>query len=227
MKAPRWVALCALGLMFASIGASAGVLDALSREQQRKVEAGESVVESHKVAGSAFPATTVYHLVNASPEEAMAVITDYGDQASYLKACCGLLKSEVVDPAVSGDKRVQRVRYELEVPIFSNETYELHEKMKKDPDGTYRITWQKVSVGGHSDDITGHAVFEPHNGKTILRYFNFTRVSTFGAGLFAGQAVERAVKTVDAMAQHIEKERGEGGPRFQADLARVRAALGE
>ena len=156
----------------------------------------------------------------------MAVFTDFSEQASYLKDCCGVLRSQILDLAVGGDPRVQRVLFELAVPIVSNERYELREELSKGADGSYRVVWGKISSGGHSDAIFGRALFEPHDGETVFSYYNFTRISTLGAGVFADESVARARTTVGVMAQHMEEESKSGGARFQADLARLRAVLG-
>jgi hypothetical protein len=218
--------VAALGLTLASSVASASVLDSLSVGDRLRLDAGQTVVKTERLAGSSWPAVTVYQLVNATPEAAMAIFTDFDEQASYLNDCCGLLRSRVLDPAVGGDRRVQRVQFEIEVPVFSNERYELREELSKGDDGSYRVVWGKVSAGGHSDAIFGRAVFEPRGGKTLFAYYNFTRINGFGASLFGDASVTRTVQTVNAMARHMEQESAGGGPEFQADLARLRAALG-
>jgi hypothetical protein len=213
--------------MFASRTASAGAIDSLSLAERLRLDAGGSVVHTEDIAGSSWPATTVYRLVDTTPEVAAAVFTDFGEQTSYLKDCCGLLRSQVLDSAVGGDRRVQRVLYELEVPIFSNERYELREEVSKGEGGSYRVVWGKISPGGHSDAIFGRALFEPYDGKTLFSYYNFTRMTEFGSGVFAGESVARTDKTVGEMARHIEQESASGGSRFAADLSRLRAAVGD
>ena len=116
--------------------------------------------------------------------------------------------------------------YELEVPIVANERYELREEISKGASGSYRVVWGKVSSGGRSDAIFGRATFEPRDGKTLFTYYNYTKINAFGAGAFADASVARARATVSAMARHMEQESAGGGGRFQADLARLRAALG-
>jgi hypothetical protein len=218
--------MSALGVMVASQSASARALAQLSGEELAQIDRGVPIVKSQDMPGSSWPAVTVYQIVNTTPEEAMAVFTDYGEQASYLKGCCGVLDSRVLDAAVGGDKRVQRVLYELQVPVVANERYELREEMSKSPYGSYRVVWRKVSLGGHSQDIVGQATFEPRGGKTLFSYNNFTRINELGAGFFANQSVERARQTVAAMARHMEEEQASGGVGFQRDLFRLRAALG-
>lgn len=225
MKAPRRVMMSALGVMVASQSASARVVDQLSAAEIAQLDRGVPVVKTQDMPDSSWPAVTVYQLVNTTPEEAMAVFTDFGEQASYLRACCGVLQSRVIDTAVGGNRRVQRVLYELEVPVVSNERYELREELSKGPGGSYSVSWRKVSTGGHSDDIVGRATFEPRGEKTVFSYYNFTKISEFGAGFFANQSVERAQRTVVEMARHMEKEQASGGVDFQRDLFRLRAAL--
>lgn len=220
------VALSALGLMFASKSASAGAIDQLSEVDRLQLAAGMTIVKTRDMPGSSWPAVSVYQLVKTTPEVAMADFTDYSLQASYLKECCGLLMSSVLDSAVGGDRRVQRVLYELEVPIVSNERYELREEMSREDD-SYRVVWGKVSTGGHSEGIFGRAMFEPYNGKTLFYYYNFTKITTMGAGLFSGESVKRTQRTVTAMAKHMEQQATSGGPRLRENLERVRTALGE
>ncbi len=226
MKAFHRIALTALGLMLAPQPASASVLDDLTSAERLLVDGGTPLVKSRDVSGSSWPSVFVYQIVNTTPEKAMAVFTDYGQQASYLKACCNVLVSRVLDPAVDGDLTAQRVLYEIQVPIVSNERYELREEMSRGEDGSYRVVWAKVSTGGHSDAIVGRAVFEPYKGKTLFFYYNYTKMTMAGAGLFAGESVKRTQETVTAMARHMEQESAAGGARLEANVARVRAALG-
>lgn len=226
MKALRCAAVVALASMLAPAIASAGTIDSLPAADRLQILAGVAVVHTQDLAGSSWPGVTVYQLVNAAPEAAMAIFTDYDEQASYLKDCCGDLQSRVLDRAVGGDPRVQRVLYEIEVPVVSNERYELREEMSREAGGSYRVTWRKVSAGGHTDAIVGYALFEPHDGKTVFTYNSTTWITAFGAGVFADASVTRTQETATTIARHIEQESAGGGAGFQADLARLRAALG-
>jgi hypothetical protein len=226
VKAFHRIALSALGLMLAPQAASASVLDELTPAERLLVDGGTPLVKSRDVAGSSWPSVFVYQTVNSTPEEAMAVFTDYGQQSSYLKSCCGVVVSRVLDPAVDGDLREQRVLYEIQVPVVSNERYELREGMSRGEDRSYRVVWAKVSTGGRSDAIVGRAVFEPYEGKTLFFYYNYTKITAAGAGLFAGESVKRTRETVTTMARRMEQESAAGGARLEANVARVRAALG-
>lgn len=220
------VVLSALGLMFASRSASAAIIDELSELERVQLATGASIVKTRDIPGSSWPAVSVYQLVNTTPEVAMADFTDYNLQSTYLKECCGLITSTVLDSAVGGDRRVQRVLYEIEVPVVSNERYELREEMSREG-RSYRVVWGKVSEGGRSESIFGRAMFEPHNGKTLFYYYNFTKITTMGAGIFSGESVKRTQRTVVAMARHMEQQATSGGGRLRENLARVRAALGQ
>jgi hypothetical protein len=226
VNARHRIAVSALGLLLVSGAAFASAIDSLSVADRLLVESGSTVVRTQAMPGSSWPAVTVYQLINATPEAAIAVFTDYDAQASYLKDCCGVLQSRVVNAAVGGDPRVQRVLFELEVPVVSNERYELREEISRGADGSYRVVWGKVSSGGHSDAIFGRALFEPYAGRTLFTYYNYTKITGFGAGAFADASVTKTRTTVNAIARHIEQESASGGARFQANLARLRAAVG-
>ena len=105
MKAFHRIALSALGLMFASRSASAAVIDQISTADRVQLAAGVVIVKMRDMPGSSWPAVSVYQIVNTTPEVAMADFTDYNLQASYLRECCGVLVSSVLDSAVGGDRR--------------------------------------------------------------------------------------------------------------------------
>ena len=226
MKAPIAAALTALAVTLLAMGAFADVFSKLSSDSQAKLGRGEMVVRTQDMSGSNWPAVTLYQLVDATPEEAVAVFTDYASQAGYLGDCCGVVRAVVNDPAVGGDPRVQRVLYEIKVPVFANDQYELVETLSQGEGGTYSVSWRKVGNAGRTDNIIGRAYFEPHGNGTLFLYDNFIKMTAFGSGLFAGQALEKTKTTVDAMARRMEQLHERGGPDLQANLARLRAALG-
>ncbi|APR83698.1 Hypothetical protein A7982_09047 [Minicystis rosea] len=220
-------ALAAAAVSLAAPSALANLYDRLPARSRAALDRGAQVVRTQEMEGSKWPAVTVYQLVAVPPEVAMAVFTDFGGQAAYLKDCCGLLQSIVKDPAVDGDPRVQRVFYEIAVPVFSNEQYELLETLAKNTDGSYSVTWRKIGTGGHSDDIVGQAIFEPQGDGTLLYYNNFVKMNAVGAGLFAGRSVDATKTTIRAMARNMEERYAAGGRRLRDDLARLRAAFAQ
>jgi hypothetical protein len=219
-------AMAALTITLVARGALAGMFEQLPDDVRARLERGEQVVRTESKEGSAWPAVTVYQMVAASPEEAMAVFTDYGAQASYLGDCCGLLQSVVRDAAVGDDPRAQRVFYEVSVPVVGKDQYELVEVMSKGDDDSYGVSWRKVGGGGHSEAISGRAHFEPHHYKTLFYYHNFAKVNAFGAGLFSDWSVDKTKTTVDAMSKHMEQMHASGGAELEAEIARLHAALG-
>ena len=64
------------------------------------------------------------------------------------------------------------------------------------------------------------------NRRTLFYYRSFVKMTAFGSGLFAGQSVTRTAATVDAMAKHMERMRALYGDALDAEIARLRAALG-
>jgi hypothetical protein len=221
-----WVlTVVALAITLLASWALAGTFDQLSADDRARLDRGEQVVHTQSMAGSSWPAVTVYQVVAASPEEAAAVFTDFGDHAGYLHDCCGVVQSVVRDAAVGGDPRAQRVFYEISVPVVSNDQYELVEVLSKDGDA-YVVSWRKVGSGGHTESILGRARFEPHGDKTLFTYHNAVKMTAFGAGVFSGWAIDRAKTAVGAMGRHIEQVAASGGSALDAHLARLRAALG-
>jgi len=225
MKALAFALLTGLAVALAAPAAAAELFDKLPARVRAQRERGEQVVRTQEMGGSKWPAVTVYQLAAVPPEVAMAVFTDFAEQPSYLRACCGLVRAVVRDAAVGENPRVQRVFYELEVPIFSNERYELLETLSKGQDGSYSVTWKKIGEGGRSDDIVGRAYFEPRGNGTLFSYYNYVKMNAFGSGPLAGQSVDRTKRTIDAMTRHMEKRYAAGGRRLRADIARLRAAF--
>jgi len=218
-------ALAALSLAAAPVLA-ADLFDKLPVAVRAQLERGEQVVRTHDVPGSNWPAVTVYQLADVPPEVAAAVFTDFADQVSFLRACCGVRQSVLRDAAVAGDPRVVRVFYELSVPVFSNERYELLETISKGDDGSYSVIWKKIGESGHAEDIVGRVYFEPRGAGTLVSYYNLVKMNVFGSSLFAGQSVDRTRSTVNAFVRRMEQIQAHGGEKLEADLARLRAAVG-
>ena len=206
--------------------AAASGFDQLPVEVRVRLERGEQIVFTQAVAHSKWPAVNVYQVVAAPPEEAAAVFTDYGAEASYLRECCEMRRSEVRDPAVGGDKRVQRVYYEVAVPLFANERYELLETVSRSGE-SYMVEWRKVGTEGRSDEIVGRALFEPHpGGKTYMTYHNLTRMNATGAGLFKDQSTERTVKILRTITERAARMHAAAGDPLAPQLERLREAVG-
>ncbi len=211
--------------LFGMRGAAADSLRQLSEDSRARIARGEQVVYEQTVKGSHWPALTIYQVIRATPEEAAAVFTDYGGEAGYLESCCGIVKSVVTDPAVGGDPRARLVYYEQRVPALSNERYTLLEVMSRGADGSFAVTWRKFSGQTRAADIVGHASLEPFGTNTLLVYYNFTDMPTFGSGLFAGRYVARTERTLVAMRAHMEQLAAQGGAPLQSELSRLHRAF--
>jgi hypothetical protein len=226
MKALTFALLAGLAVALAAPLASAELFERLPATARAQLQRGEQVVRTQDMEESKWPAVTVYQLVSVPPEAAAAIFTNFAAQPGYLRECCGLVQAVVRDPAVGGDPRVQRVFYELEVPVFANERYELIETLSRGEGGSYSVTWKKVGGGGRSEDIVGRAYFEPHGNGTLFLYYNYVKMNAFGAGAFSGQSVDRTRTTVDAMVKHMQEVYAAGGRRLRDDIERLRGALG-
>jgi len=225
MKALAFAFFTGLAVALAAPASSAELFDTLSTRSRAQLERGEQVVRTQDMEGSKWPAVTVHQLVATPPDVAMAVFTDFAQQPSYLRECCGLVQVVVKDAAVAGNQRVLRVFYEVEVPVIANERYELLETLSKGEGGSYTVTWNKVGTGGRADDIVGQASFEPHGNGTLFSYHNYVKMNAFGSGAFARQSVDRTRSTIDAMVKHMQQEYAAGGRPLRNNIARLRAVL--
>lgn len=226
-KALVGAALAALAATSAGVALAANSFENLPAAARAQLQRGEQVVRTRDMPGSSWPAVTIYQLAGVPAEAAAAIFTDFGDQSGYLRDCCGLRQSVVRDAAVNGDARVQRVFYEISVPVFSNEKYELLETLSKNDDGSYTVTWKKIGSGGHSEDIVGRATFEPHGDGSLFTYHNFVKMNALGSGLFSGESVDKTKVTVNAMVRHMEQIYTQGGNRLRSNLQRLRNAVGD
>lgn len=226
MKALAFAILTGLAVALAAPVASADIFENLPARSRAQLERGEQVVRTQDMEGSKWPAVTIYQLVSVPPEIAVAVFTNFAAQPNYLRDCCGLIQAVIKDPAVGGNPRVQRVFYEIQVPIFANERYELLETLSKGEGGSYLVSWKKVGESGRADDIVGRATFEPHGNGTLFAYYNYVKMNAFGSGPLAGQSVDRTKSTVDAMVKHMQSEYTASGRRLRSEVARLRQALG-
>lgn len=155
-----------------------GVADAqqLSPDQRAILEGGGRVVLTEEIAGAVWPRITVLQFVVGSPEESAAVFMDYARHASFVPNVLVSRVSRVVDAATL------EVDYVLSVPILSDESYTVRNRMSSTPPGR-----------------AGDA--RTYRGGTLFTYRNLVVPDGRIAGL--GFIRLRAAKDVEATAQAI------------------------
>jgi hypothetical protein len=180
----------------------------LTAAQLGAVERGERVVITQNLAGSSWPAVTVYAYVEANPEKAVAVFTDYESHAAYIPDVKRSHIARVID-ATTVD-----VDYVLNVPLVRDEEYTVRDHISRDSAGLIRIDWNLVRASS-TKAITGHARFSPHRNSrtgrngTVIEYHNFVTPGSriAGIGFIRNRAVGQVEETVKAIARRIEAKR--------------------
>lgn len=215
-----------LGVGVAGIVATLGAQSpGLTIAQREAVDRGELVVTMQERAESHWPAVTVYVFIDATPEAAAAVFTDYQRHATYIPSVTRSHVSRVIDPATV------EVDYTLAVPIVSDEEYTVRDRITRDSAGRYRVDWTLVRASTTKGTV-GHALFASYTNArsgrvgTLLEYYNFVTPGSrlAGLGFIKNQSVGRVRETARAVARQVELERGNDA-LMQKRLARLHAAI--
>lgn len=209
-------------LVLGATGArAAGIYEGLTQDEKREVDAdrmAERIVETGSE--SPWPKSTLFLYLKATPEEAMAVFTDYDFQKSYISS----LKKSQISRRVNAT--TAEVDYILSVPIVSDEAYTIRNVMSAyDAGASYRLEWSLVRATT-TKASTGHTRFEAHGTGTILEYYNYVIPGRFGAGAMRGKALQQVRDTATAVRAQIEKEHNEQGELLARQLTTLRAAMG-
>jgi hypothetical protein len=195
-------------LIAGSHQASASALSELSASDQAKVQNGElvAVYTPSDVAGAPWPNCRIYKWVPATPEEAMAIFSDYQLQASYVP---GLTKSQIS----SHQGKTSNVDYTVTLPMgFGSESYTAIDTISSyDSASSYKVSWTVVPTKTIKESL-GDARFEAMDSAqghgTLLAYYSFVYPVRWGVNL--GWVVEKSKKTITenvaAIAKQIEKE---------------------
>lgn len=224
--------LCVILTGFLAAGSqrlpSQGALDQLSAAQREAIDRGAQVFVTRDVEGSPWPRAFVYQFVEATPEEAAAVFSDYSRHATYMP---GLKRSTIARVI---DRRTVEVEYVLRVPIVGDEQYTVRDRLSRDDtDGSYQVEWALVRASS-TKAATGSARFEPYRNHrrskdgTLIAYVNLaspgSRVA--GIGFIKNRALARVRETVASLVRRIEAERRAEPAVLAKQVETLRAALG-
>ncbi|MGA7216360.1 MAG: hypothetical protein WBX20_19325 [Terrimicrobiaceae bacterium] len=197
---------------------AASILSELTSSQKCQVEDGSQVVVTENIEGKPWPRTKVYRLINASPEQVMAVFFDYENAKSFVP---NVIKSEISNRISACTMDVD---YGLDVPIFPDEYYTVRNNLKMIDEGTYCIDW-KLLRSVLTKDSVGNIRVEPWADKAIICYQNLVTPASNIAILLRGKAIEQMKETTKALADQVEKEKSEDPPGLKRQVAALRAAL--
>ena len=197
----------------------------LNAAERLTIDGGRQVVREENIKNSAWPRVSIQQFVEATPEEAAAVFTDYERQSTYIPGVKKSVISRRVAPAVT------EVDYILSVPLFPDEDYTVRDSVSTYNGGaSYRVDWTKVRARS-TKDIVGSARFDPYRNLrtekdgTLITYVNFVAPGQFLAGPLKGRAVKQVKKTVIAVVKQIEVGRSSARALLASQIAALVTAL--
>jgi hypothetical protein len=173
---------------------------------------------------SPWPAVTIVTYVEATPEEAAAIFTDYPRHIEFIPSTRLSRVSRVHSPS---DVEVD---YVVALPIVSDEEYTVRDRLSRDSAG-YRVDWTLVRASSTKGTV-GHARFtpaiNPNTGRPATRfeYHNFVTPGSriAGMGFIRSRALREMEQTAAAFAKRFESERANRAA-MDARIAALRSAL--
>ena len=172
----------------------------LSAEEKIQLENGELVLHKRAIDSLPWPETTTYAIVEASPEEAFAVFTDFDAQEEYIPRVIESLGKP------GSQKWIKNLEIKAEVPWPVNKTSyttgNIFEKLNND---AFRVRWFFIEAE-HFHNTEGYAAFYPYKGKTLFIYQSLVEPQTaFLAQFFKGKVISENKQVVDAIRQRINQ----------------------
>lgn len=175
----------------------------LNPEQQKTLLSGGQVAISQKVIGSDWPNNVAYQWVQATPEEAAAVFTDYASQKTYVP--------KVLESRVSQMDSPDHVYVDYTIDtgfLGMKSTYTVENRVKFHPEKSeYWVKWDFVK-GSHATAIDGLVRIQPHAEGAIFFYQLYTVVpSGILSGIIRDQGFESLKNSVHAIVSQIHREK--------------------
>ena len=198
----------------------------LTPEQRAAIDAGQDVFITRAVSSSPWPRACVFRYVDATPEEAAAVFTNYEHHLAYIPDLAKARISRVIDPATV------EVDYRLRVPIVADEDYTVRDHVSSVGDTSFTIEWTLVRATSTKATV-GNVRFERYRlatsqrGGTLMAYCNFVTPGSRLAGLsfIRSRALSQVRATARAIAGEIVRQRASDPERLAAELRTLRAAV--
>jgi hypothetical protein len=212
--------LIALFALSSQAAFAAGILDELTPADQAKVKNGEQVTITKPGDGSAWPQIWVYQRMDSTPEEAMAVFSDFERQTQYVPD----LQYSKINKQL--DKATFEVGYTIATHFFlhPHESYTMTDHLSSYDNGaSFKMDWKLVSAQ-HIRNIVGNLRFEAMGTGTVVAYYNFVTPPSLANGEGA-KAVAGIQRTVTALGSQVQTLRTSDQATLQKEIAALRAAV--
>jgi len=183
----------------------ANTFQELSPEDQAKVASGQMVTIYTDVTGAPWPKMKVYQRIDATPEEVMAVFSDYPLQSTYVPYVKVAKISQVID------KSTALVDYTYNLPMgFGIENYTVRDHIEAYDEGkSFTVNWVLVKADT-TKRSEGEVRCEPlAGGGTLYTYDSFIWPNRWGTDLkwVIERAKQAVLDTVTATAKQIQTEK--------------------
>ncbi len=211
--------VCALLGVFSPAWAG-DILNELTSSQQAELKKGEQILITEDVEGKPWPKVKVYRLIDATPEEVMAVFCDFSTAKSFVPK---LLKSDISNKV---SPTIVEVDYGVDVPILPDEFYTVRNTIKASGKGCYQVDWKLLRAVQTKDSI-GSMRVEPMGEKCLMGYQNLVTPGSSMAGLLRGKAIEQMRETVAAIGEHAEAQKTKNPGELQKQVTALKTALGQ
>ena len=198
----------------------------LTAEQRATIEDGRQVFLTWDVSGSAWPRACVYQHIDAMPEEAAAVFTNYERHLAFIPHLSKATISRVIDSVTA------EVDYTLRVPIVADEHYTVRDRLSTYNVGaSYKIEWTLVRATS-TKATEGSVRFEPHRRQrpqhdgTLMAYCNLVTPGgrLAGLGFIRSRAMAQVREAAQAIVAEVERERADDRALLDAELVTLRSA---
>lgn len=203
--------------------APARLIDQLSPENQAALkEEGVQIVFTQNQPGP-WPKITIFQKIKATPEECMAVFSDFELQEKYIPR---MVSSKIINRPDALTADVESV---LDLPRpFGSESYVMRERIGSYSLGGielgYRTDWELVRSTSFRD-AEGKAMFEEFDGGTLMFYQNGIYPSNPLAGAVKKEAIKGMRQSASAIRGQIEKEKAEQIPLLVRQIEQLRESL--
>jgi hypothetical protein len=193
----------------------------LTADQRARIERGDAV-QILEPAEDGWPASRIYQVINATPEQSAAVLSDYALQAKYIPR----MKSAKVLRQVGPDVDVE---YVIDIPVYPDERSVSRQRVIRVANG-YRIRWNTLVDSTTKASVTnGSATFLPYTraGRpaTLLIHWQVVQPASMFAKVpfVKSKAIQASVESVEAIRKQVEKEVSSDPQLLKVQMMRLKS----
>jgi len=195
-----------------------GITSELNSDQLNELRDGHLVFATDEMPPSPWPRVRAYRLINATPEEVVAVFFDYENAPKFIPH----LKSAIISKRNS--PTCMEVDYVLAVPIISDERYRTRNTLSHNEQGVFKVDWLLLQAMRTKSSV-GHMQVEPFEGKALMAYCSMTVPGSSIAFLLKRTALEQVRQTVDAIAKEVETQKSQDPDQLGKEVNKLNSVL--